>query len=318
MNIKFPVMRVVLGGCLLLALATGVRAEESAVNGPRTYTDNRGRSIVASVVSIDVSSVVLRRESDKKEFTFPIVGLSPADQVFLAENRAALGGMANAGKPAPLPYRKITGTEVAKVRRFAVDVLIDGASGKRHLDRWPQRPKLTLRGTGADIAIYGKKTFEDFSEAAGLPVVPNPESEIILCVGSRDEIMDMSNELDGHHQPSQTWSWWRKPLPRGGGYRITIFIVADKSQDERNRQNLFRVLAQLFGCAGRSTEFSQSGFSERKAGTELDAIDRQLLRLLYAHLPEMVVRDDILGAVDKNWVAMLGAPPAGPEKSPEL
>lgn len=308
MNLKKRLSLMMLG---VWMSAVSLAAEEAGPAASRTFTDNRGRTIVASVVSINVTSVVLRRESDKKEFTLPIVSLSPADQAFLAENRAELGKLSSAGKPSPLPYRKITGPEVAKARRFAVDVLIPGTSGKASFLKWEQRPRLTLKGSAAEQAAFGKKTFEDFCDAAGLVEVPNADSEIILCAGTREDVTALGKELGDVLPPGQIWFWrWRSNYPKPGKTAF-VLIVVNPGEEDLSAQNIFRTFSSLFGCGGRSKEFPQSGFGEKKLATELSPVDRQLLRLLYTYLPESATRDDIIEAVQKNWASMVGPAPAG-------
>lgn len=286
-------------------------AAQPDMAAPRKFTDNRGRSITATVVSIDLKSVVLKRESDGREFVFPILDLSEADQVFIAENRAALGKAAGPAEVAPLPTRKVTGTEVAKAKRFAADVLLSGRSSTLKTFRWTQRPVLTLRAPSGPLADYAQKTYDEFCAAAGFTGAPAKGPEIVVCLGSMAEIEALKQKLEPEAQRSTPWTWRYRWIPEKNAYRAFVFFVPEAAGETENRRQVFRGIAAVFGCPGASTEFPQSSFEPKSQADALDDIDRHLVRLMYTHINDRASRDNILVAVEKNWAAMV-SPPKGP------
>ncbi|MDF3058800.1 MAG: hypothetical protein K0R17_3015 [Rariglobus sp.] len=304
-------LRRTAGFCLLLAaMIARLPAEVPDLTAPRAFTDSQGRSIVASVVSIDVKNVVLRRESDKKEFTFPIISLSPGDQVFLAENRAALGKATSAPGPTPLPSRKVTGTEVAKVKRFAVDVFMREKTGNQRVFRWEGRPKLTTYPSEGGMSAFGKTTYEELCAAAGMagPAANGPE--IVLCTGTMAEIQKLKQKLAPDVDRTQKWSWSYQWNDKTRAYLAHVFVATEEDDDPNDRRLVFRGLAAAFGCPGLSDEFPESAFDKKSKADHLGEIDRQLIRLLYQHVASRAGKDAIISAAEKNWAAMV-APVTG-------
>ena len=290
---------------LVMMMAARLPAEAPDWTAPRTFTDMRGRSIVASVVSIDVKNVVLRRESDKKEFTFAIISLSADDQVFLAENRAALGKATAATAATPLSPRKVTGTEVAKAKRFAVDVLMREKTGNSSVFRWEGRPKFTTYPTDGDISAFGKTTYEELCDAAGMVGEVANGPEIVLCTGTSEEIQKLKQKLVPDVNRTQKWTWCYRWDNKTRAYRSYVFLVIDRADDPADRRWVFRGLAAVFGCPGLSDEFSESVFDKNSKADRLGEMDRQLLRLLYQHVPNRAGKDAILRTVQTNWAAMV-------------
>lgn len=298
---------------LLWLLVAAVRLAGAEVNAeltaPRTFTDGQGRSLIASVVSIDVKSVVLRRESDKKDFTFPITSLSAADQVYLAENRAALGKATAGVTVSPLVPRVVTGTEVAKAKRFAKEVLMDDRKGGGGtVFRWEKRPKFTVKATDAVLADFGRKTYEELCDAAGFAGTPDADAEITLCIGSSGEIEKLKQSLAPSANRGGTWTWHYRWS--GSGYKAFVFFVPETDKETENRRKVFRGVAAVFGCPGSSDEFTESVFHSKSEADGLGPMDRQLVRLVYTQLENRAGRDKLLVAVEKNWAAMVAPPKA--------
>ena len=291
----------------MVLLVGTLMADEPAVTAPRSFTDKRGRTIIATIVSIDLKSVVLKRESDKRDFTFPIADLSEADQVFLAENRAALGKATGGGGMTPLATRTVTGTEVAKAKRFAKDVLMDERRGGGGIVfRWSERPKLTVQSSDAALAAYGRTVYDQFCDAAGFVGLPAKGSEIVLCIGTTTEVEKMKQKLAPGANRGGKWTWhyrWE-----GNHFEGYVFFVPSAGLELENRRQVFRGMAAVFGCPGRSDEFPDSAFHPNSEASELGPIDRQLVRLVYTQLDEQAGKDELFLAVQKNWAAMVAAP----------
>lgn len=300
--------------CTSLLFATSIAFLSADTPGPnetRTFTDNRGRTLVASIVSIDVVNVVLKREPDNKVFTLPIASLSAEDQLFLAENRVKLG---KATAPvAPLAPRKVTGTEVAKAKRFAVDVFMREKSGAQRVFRWEKRPALTLLPASGPIPEFSKATFDTFCDAAGLIGPPADGPEIVICTGTKTEIHKLQEKHAPDSNPAETFRWNYRWDGKKYTYKAHIFVVTDNAADEEIRLRVFRCVSAIMGCPGRSDEFPGSAFHNQAKAPALEEIDRQLVRLLYQHLPNNATRDAVLGAVEKHWVSMV-APEGGSVK----
>lgn len=306
------VLRLILCGLLWWLVASGRLAGEevgSGLTAPRTFTDLQGRSLIASVVSIDVKSVVLRRESDKREFTFPITSLSAADQVYLAENRAALGKATAGVAVSPLVPRTVTGTEVAKAKRFAKEVLMDDRKGGGGVVfRWEKRPKFTVKATDAVLADFGRKTYDELCDAAGFSGAPDAEAEITLCIGSTGEIEKLKQTLAPSANRGGTWTWHYRWT--GSGYKAFVFFVPEEGKETEHKRQVFRGVAAVFGCPGSSDEFADSVFHSKSEADGLGPMDRQLLRLVYTQLEHRAGRDKLLAAVEKNWAVMVAPPKA--------
>ena len=73
---------------LFLFVPWGASSDE-----PRNWTSSTGQKLDAVFVSSDGANVVLRRTSDRREFTLPLSRLSAEDQAWIKEN---------ANKPAPI------------------------------------------------------------------------------------------------------------------------------------------------------------------------------------------------------------------------
>ncbi len=299
---------------MMVVLAGTLMAGAPDVIAPRNFTDIRGRSMMATVVSIDLKSVVLKRESDKREFVFPIAELSEADQVFIAENRAALGKATTGVGITPLAMRTVTSTEVAKARRFAKEVLMEERTGGGGVVfHWKQRPKLTVKSTDAGLAAHGQKVYDEFCDAAGFVEPPAAGPEIVLCVGTAAEVEKLRQTLAPDANRGQAWTWCYRWDGRKQSYVSFVFFVPEDGQEEDNRRQVFRGIAAVFGCTGTSDEFPASAFHPKSELSELGAMDRQLVRLVYTQLDERAGRDKLLLTVEKNWAAMV-APPKPPSK----
>jgi len=300
-----------MGLCLwVMMLAGRLVAEDAPVaTAARTFTDLRGRSMIATVVSIDVKSVVLKRESDKREFVFPIADLSEADQVFLAENRAALGRATAGPGMTPLATRTVTGTEVAKAKRFAADVFLGERTGTF---RWTQRPKFTVKAGAGPLAAYGLKVYEEMCAAAGMTGQPADGPEIILCLGTMTEINALKQKMAPELNRGKTWTWHYEWDAKKRSWTCMIFIVPDTNDEADTRHRILRCIGASFGCRGTGDEFPQSCFHVDSRSDELNPIDIQLFRLLYAHLENGATRAHIMSAVDKNWAVMVAPPDSKP------
>ena len=279
----------------------------AGVTASRTFTDSQGRSIVASVVFIDVKSVVLRRDSDKREFTFPILSLSAADQVYLAENRAALGKATQpVSTTTPLATRVVTGAEVAKAKRFAIDVFMREKTGNQQVFRWEARPKFTQMGSNREMTEFGKTTYDDLCSAAGFSDAVADGPEITLCVGKIGEIQKLKQKLAPDVDRIQRWTWHYEWNGKKNCYTACMFVVADDDTDpEETKRLVFKTVAAVFGCPGSSDEFSQSAFDKESKADRLADIDKQLVRLLYQKVPNRSGRDGVLSAVQGHWAALV-------------
>jgi hypothetical protein len=312
------VLRSSVAGLLCGGLALGQLGGEemnSGLKAPRTFTDVQGRSLIASVVSIDVKSVMLRRESDKKEFTFPITSLSAADQVYLAENRAALGKVTQPmSTTKPLVPRVVSATEVAKAKRFAIDVFMRDRTGNQQVFRWEKRPKLTVMGDNQEMTGFGKTTYEELCDTAGFLGPATDAPEITLCVGNSAEIQKLKQKLAPGVDRTQRWNWQYEWNGKRSCFDAFIFVVADTKDDvAETRRLVFRMMAAVFGCPGSSDEFEQSAFDKNSSADQLAEIDRQLVRLLYQKVANRAGRDGVLAAVQGNWIEMVA-----PEKEPKM
>lgn len=297
---------------LFAASFAPLSADTPGLNEPRTFTDYRGRGLVATIVSIDAANVVLKRESDNKVFTLAISSLSAEDQLFLAENRVKLG-KATAPVTALTP-RKVTGTEVAKAKRFAVDVFMREKSGTQRVFRWEKRPALTLIPEGGPIPEFSKELFETFCDAAGLAGTATDGSRIVICTGSQAEIekLQQKHAPDSNRTQASTWQYRWDNTTRA--YTAHIFVVTDNADDAEIRQRVFRCVTAIMGCAGRSDEFPASAFHNQAKTHTLTDIDRQLVRLLYQHVPNRATRDAVFAAVEKHWAAMVAPEGDAPKK----
>lgn len=301
--------RLLLAWALLSACVWADAPTASDLTAPRTFTDSRGRALVATIVSIDVKNVVLRRESDQKEFTLPLNSLSVEDQVFLAENRANLGQATAPGLP-PLPARVVTSTEVAKAKRFAVDVFMREKTGNQQVFRWKKRPKFTTLPEDGAFSDFGRETYEDFCAAAGLtgPAADGPE--IVLCTGTAAELQKLANKFAPDVQV-RTWSWRYRWDNQKRAYVAYVFVVTDGKDAAEARRLIFRCVSAVLGCPGISDEFRQSAFAKDSKADRLTDIDRQLVRLLYQHIEHGASRDRVLRATEKEWAALVAPATSG-------
>lgn len=83
-----------------------------AIADARTWTSTQGQELEAEFVSTDGTSVVLRRTTDKQEFTLALSRLSAADQTWIKENAAkkpAPSSPTGSGTAKPItgPYAKL-------------------------------------------------------------------------------------------------------------------------------------------------------------------------------------------------------------------
>lgn len=308
-----PMLRKRMFAILLLAVFSQAKADEPAALAVREFSDESGRKITATLVAIDLTTVTLRREPDGKEFKIPIARLSSADQVFLAANRAALGKASAGGGPTPLAPRAVTGTEVAKAKRFAKEVLMDDRKGgDGAVFKWEKRPTLTLKTSEPELAEFGQKTYDAFCDAAGFTGDKDANAEITLCIGSQQEIDKLKQSLAPGANRGGRWTWHYRWV--GGGYKAFVFFVPEQGKDAENRRQVFRGIAAVFGCPGSSDEFSGSAFHSKSEAAELSPIDRQLVRLVHTQLDSRAGRDKLLQAVEKNWASMVA--PAKPAATP--
>ncbi len=125
-------------GCLFIAMILFVGGFPSigdAADAFRTFTDAKGREIMAKVVAVKGKDVIITKKSGK-QFKFPIATLSEADQAYLKKWQAENVSLDFEIKCVKQPVRNVSGPESkwntkVKTSAYRYEVTLTNKSFKR-------------------------------------------------------------------------------------------------------------------------------------------------------------------------------------------
>lgn len=274
----------------------------AAATAPRVFRYGTNQTVTATVVSITTHAVVLKNVADGNEMKLPFGRLHADDQLFLTVNRAAWRG----AERSRLPMRVVSGAEVAKMKRFAADVLLEGKTGDARVWRLDGRPVLKVESSLKTLDELAQAFYGDFCDAAGfMEEAASDAPEIALFIGSMNEINEHKKRLVPDLSRSQTWMWAMRRDQKDQRLRVYLFLVAE-ADDAESRHRMVKLIGAAFGLPGTGKEFPESLFHVKSDAERASELDRQLVRLLYEHLPQYATRDTVLSAVEQHWAAMVG------------
>lgn len=274
---------------------------------PRVFRYGTKQTVTATVVSITTREVVLKNVADGSQTKMPFGALHADDQLFLTVNRAAWRG----AERSPLPVRAVSGAEVAKMKRFAADVLLEGKTGDARVWRLDERPVLRVESSIKELDEQARALYGDFCGAAGfMEETVSGAPEIEFYIGSLNQINGHKQRLVPDASRSQTSTWAMRMDQKERRLRVYLFLVAE-ADDAESRHLMAKLIAAAFGLPGTGKEFPESLFHVKSIAEWASELDRQLIRLLYEHLPQYATRDTVLAAVEQHWGAMI-APAAEP------
>ena len=169
------------------------------------------------------------------------------------------------------------------------------------------RPTLSVNTatTSQELADFGRKTYTDFCQAAGLTGAPAIGPEIVLCVGTAAEIEALRQKWTPEKRIQGTWTWSSEFNQKLQCFNFFLFVIDDHRNPDKSRREVLKCMAASFGFCGTSQEFSQSCFYPNSNAEELSDIDRQLVRCYYAYMINGSTNQQIGAAVEKNWAAMV-------------
>lgn len=252
----------------------------------------------AQVLAMTAETVLVRPQGAKTERLLGLASLA-------AEDRAALAKLRGEGRqvrPAAeaMVAREVSGAELAKAGRFAVNVLLKRDGSNPQVLRWPARPRLALHADDSRAETVARRIYEEFCTAAGLTEEAGEGREIVFCLGPRDFVERKRRELNPDLEPvsGRRWRYWWND--ERAFTKVVVYLVVDWPRPDGERLVL-ECMSDAFGLIGDSKEFSESAFFADSKARQLAEVDRRLLRVLYRHVPPAAGREAVLRAVNERW-----------------
>lgn len=256
---------------LLSSLLVSALFASSAFAEVRTWTDNKGRQVTASFVSLEADNITLQT-ADGSLHKFPLTNLSAEDQT-LAKKYASAAPAAAEGQPAYM-----ANATVAKAAS-----VIDTLVAKGLVRANPERIKRKL----APITAFNAPcTDEQFVRRVYLDIVgriPSYDESLAFINNSakdkRSKLIDMLLDSPGYN--SNTYNYVAEMLRvkedfgGGGNVRGTPYINWLQKQIEANTP-WDKMVYEMLTAKGKIFENGASGYLLRDSGMPLDNLANTL------------------------------------------